>query len=114
MKIAIIQLNADSNKQNNIQNACNLVNKASNKNVDLILLPEVFNYRGPLIKRDLYQKIAEEIPGQSLVPLMEIALKNYQSTAGSLFLFDGVTLILDKIKLTKNQLCSLCSNLNHE
>ena len=60
MKIAIIQLNADSNKQNNIQNACNLVNEASNKNVDLILLPEVFNYRGPLVKRDLYQKIAEE------------------------------------------------------
>ena len=46
--------------------------------------------------------------------IKEIALKNYQSTAGNLFLFDGVTLILDKIKLTKNQLCSLCSNLNHE
>ena len=42
--------------------------------------------------------------------IKEIALKNYQSTAGNLFLFDGVTLILDKIKLTKNQLCSLCSN----
>ena len=46
--------------------------------------------------------------------IKEIALRNYQSTAGNLFLFDGVTLILDKIKLTKNQLCSLCSNLNHE
>tara|TARA_Y100001970_G_scaffold2704_1_gene3169 strand:+ start:21500 stop:22279 length:780 start_codon:yes stop_codon:yes gene_type:complete len=86
LKIAIIQLNADSNKQNNIQNACNLVNKASNKNVDLILLPEVFNYRGPLIKRDLYQKIAEEIPGQSLVPLMEIALKKKVNIlAGSIY-----------------------------
>ena len=33
--------------------------------------------------------------------IKEIALKDYQSTAGNLFLYDGLTLNLDKIKLKK-------------
>ena len=42
--------------------------------------------------------------------IKEIALKDYQSTAGNLFLYDGVTLNLDKIKLVKNYHCPTCSN----
>ena len=42
--------------------------------------------------------------------IKEIALKDYQSTAGNLFLYDGLTQNLEKIKLIKNYQCSLCSN----
>ena len=41
--------------------------------------------------------------------IKEIAIKDYQSTAGNLFLFDGVNLNLDKIKIVKNKNCPLCS-----
>ena len=42
--------------------------------------------------------------------IKEIAIKDYQSTAGNLFLFDGLSLNLDKIKLAKNYQCPICSN----
>ena len=42
--------------------------------------------------------------------IKEIALKNYQSTAGNLFLYDGLTLNIDKIRLIKNHQCPVCSN----
>ena len=41
--------------------------------------------------------------------IKEIAFKNYQSRAGYLFLYDGLAQSLDKIKLTKNQNCPMCS-----
>ena len=41
--------------------------------------------------------------------IKEIALKNYQSTAGNLFLYDGLTLNLDKIRVIKNNQCPVCS-----
>ena len=41
--------------------------------------------------------------------IKEIALKNYKSRAGYLFLYDGIAQSLDKIKLTKNKKCLVCS-----
>ena len=41
--------------------------------------------------------------------IKEIALKNYDSKAGYLFLYDGLTQSLDKINLTKNKNCPVCS-----
>ena len=41
--------------------------------------------------------------------IKEIALKDYQSTVGNLFLYDGLALNLDKIKLKKNHQCPVCS-----
>jgi len=41
--------------------------------------------------------------------IKEIALKNYTSRAGYLFLYDGLAQSLDKIKLTKNKKCPVCS-----
>ena len=41
--------------------------------------------------------------------IKEIALKDYQSTAGNLFLYDGLTQNLDKIRLIKNYECPVCS-----
>ena len=43
--------------------------------------------------------------------IKEIAIKNYQSTAGNLFLYDGFAQTLDKIKLIKNYKCPICSDL---
>ena len=41
--------------------------------------------------------------------IKEIALKDCESSAGNLFLYDGLTLNLDKIKLVKNHQCPVCS-----
>ncbi len=41
--------------------------------------------------------------------IKEIALKNYSSMAGYLFLYDGISQSLDKIKLIKNYDCPICS-----
>ena len=42
--------------------------------------------------------------------IKEIALKDYKSTAGNLFIYDGLDLNLEKIKLVKNAQCPICSN----
>ncbi len=42
--------------------------------------------------------------------IKEIALKNYSSMAGYLFLYDGMSQNLEKIKLIKNDKCPTCSN----
>lgn len=76
MKVALIQLNSGNNKKKNIENACLLIDKAAKKKADFVLLPEVFNYRGPLDTPEQFNQIAEEIPGESLYPLMEIAKDN--------------------------------------
>ena len=73
MNVALIQLNAGINKKQNIQNTCANVEKAIDKGAEFILLPEIFNYRGPLTGIDLFNEIAEEIPGESLIPLMKLA-----------------------------------------
>jgi len=86
MKVGVIQLNANSNKSANIDRACSLVKEAVKNGAEFILLPEVFNYRGPLSGIDLYQQIAEDIPGESIAPLMEMARKNgVYILAGSIY-----------------------------
>ncbi len=42
--------------------------------------------------------------------IKEIALKDYHSSAGVLYLYDGLTQSLDKIKLVKNYQCPVCSD----
>ena len=42
--------------------------------------------------------------------IKEIALFNYPSMAGYLFLYDGFSQSLDKIKIIKNNDCPICSN----
>ena len=76
MKVGLIQLNSGQNKKNNIHRTCGHIDKAIDGNAKLIVLPEVYNYRGPLIGSDLYYKIAENIPGESTQVLMEMAKTN--------------------------------------
>ena len=87
MKVAIIQLNAGEIKKNNITKACSLIEDAASKDAKLVLLPEVFNFRGPLEKRRTdFIEIAENIPGESILPLMKIAEDNdLNIIAGSIY-----------------------------
>ena len=43
--------------------------------------------------------------------IKEIALKNCDSRAGYLFMYDGLAQSLDKIKLVKDRNCPVCSTL---
>ena len=73
MKVAAIQLNAADDKDANIQRAQVLVRRAIAARARLIVLPEVFNYRGPLSREILSGSVAEKIPGSSTLPFMGLA-----------------------------------------
>ena len=75
MKVAVVQLSAGSNKKQNIKHAVDLVSRAIGQSAQFIVLPEAFNYRGPLSK-DSFLAIAEKIPGESTLPLISLARKS--------------------------------------
>ena len=76
MKIALVQFNAGPDKKLNIRRALSFVNQAVEKGAKFILLPEVFHYRGDLLKRENFLSASETIPGDSINPLMALAQKN--------------------------------------
>jgi deaminated glutathione amidase len=85
MKVAVVQTNAGSNKKQNVRRAVDLVSRAVSQGAEFIALPEAFNYRGPLSKENL-SAVAERIPGESILPFMEISKKsNVSILAGSIF-----------------------------
>jgi len=59
---AVIQLNARSDKSQNIENATKLIKKAAHKGAQLIALPELFNWRG---RRKEIPQNCETIPGHT-------------------------------------------------
>jgi len=73
MNVALVQLNSGDDKQKNIQKAVSKVKTAIDGGAEFILLPEIFNYRGKLAGTELFNEIAEEIPGESLIPFMDLA-----------------------------------------
>jgi len=73
MKTAVIQLNATNNKEKNVERALRLVHRAVAAQAKFILLPEVFHFRGTADPREGFQDIAENIPGPSIKPLMDVA-----------------------------------------
>lgn len=73
MKTAVIQLNASDNKERNIERALRLVRRAAARKAEFILLPEAFNFRGKADPRRGFRDAAEDIPGPSTVPLMDLA-----------------------------------------
>jgi len=86
MKIALIQLNAGSNKADNVAKAAAFVDRAARRGADLVCLPEIFNYRGPVTARQLKKSIAERVPGPSTEPFAALAKKHeIFILAGSVF-----------------------------
>ncbi|MCR4336783.1 MAG: carbon-nitrogen hydrolase family protein [Candidatus Omnitrophica bacterium] len=86
MKIALIQLNAGTDKKKNIAQAVEMVQEAAAHGAKFVALPEVFNYRGPMSYLALAGGVAEKIPGDSLKPLMALAQeKKIFILAGSIY-----------------------------
>jgi deaminated glutathione amidase len=72
-KVAVIQLNAGADKNQNIRRALDLVKKAITAGARLILLPEMFSFRGEISSFETLRDVAEDIPGPSTVPLKQMA-----------------------------------------
>ena len=86
MKAAVIQLSAGTDKKKNIEKAVWRVKEAIKRRARFILLPEVFIYRGKISGQGHLNTLAEDIPGESIQPLMELAGKHKVFIlAGSLY-----------------------------
>lgn len=86
MKVALVQMSSNEDKRENINRALRFVEEAVANNSQFILLPEVFNYRGPALDSSSIDSIAESIPGESVIPLTEIArAKRVFILAGSIY-----------------------------
>jgi len=72
IRIAAIQMNSGNNKEKNLKQAEKLIKQAVNKKAKLIVLPEVFNFRGSLSKAS---EVAEPIPGYSTNFIAKLAKK---------------------------------------
>lgn len=85
MKVALVQINAGTDKQDNLQKVIRFISQAANKKAELILLPEVFLYRGP-INRQNYKDIVEPLAGPTLRLLKDLAKDlKVHLLAGSLY-----------------------------
>lgn len=84
MNVAAIQLFAGDNKKENIRRAADLVEAAVSRKAEFISLPEIFSFRGS--SANGLSAVADDIPGESLFPLIEIAKKkNVFILAGSIY-----------------------------
>jgi predicted amidohydrolase len=63
-------LNAGADKRKNIEKATQLIEQAAQRGARLIVLPEVFNWRG---KRSEIKRNGEPIPGPTSIKMAELA-----------------------------------------
>jgi len=83
LKVAAVQLSSNENKERNISHAVKLVKEAIASKAEFIVLPESYNYRGN--SKKLFS-MSEEIPGKSLLPLIELAKQhNIWILAGTIY-----------------------------
>jgi predicted amidohydrolase len=73
VKVALVQLSATKDKKENVEKAQQLVRRAAARGAKFILLPEVFNYRGPLNAPKFFLSVPERIPGKSTKPFLSLA-----------------------------------------
>ena len=73
LKVAVCQMNSGDNKTKNLNQAKKLIKIALKKKPELICLPEVFNFRGPL---KVARENAELIPGYSTNVIAQLAKKH--------------------------------------
>lgn len=76
LKIALIQMRAANDKTENIRRATTFVRAAATKGARMVLLPEVFCFRGKLSLRLLRQEVAETVNGPTVKRFQEIAREN--------------------------------------
>ncbi len=111
MKVALVQMNSGADKNENIRRALNFVEQACRRQAgaEFVLLPEIFHYRGPAKKEELLKRIAEEIPGESSAPFLELARKEgvfillgsiYEKYSRRKQIFNTSILIDDRGKIT--------------
>lgn len=83
LRAAAIQLASNDNKKRNIARAVRFGKEAAAAGAEFIVFPETFNYRGDTLGLAL---VAEEIPGESLLPLIDLAKKHHVwILAGSIY-----------------------------
>ncbi|MEM2260100.1 MAG: nitrilase-related carbon-nitrogen hydrolase, partial [Candidatus Methanomethylicaceae archaeon] len=65
MKIGIIQIFSNENKEENIKKAIEYSEKAINEGAELLVLPELFNFHSIKSEKENYLKNAEDDEGQT-------------------------------------------------
>lgn len=88
MKTAVIQLNANSNKQDNLERVSKFIKEAAAKAARLIALPEVFNCRGSLEESSTNAEIFEQ--SESLKVVQKLAQElNLWILSGSILAYEN-------------------------
>ncbi|MCX8169515.1 MAG: carbon-nitrogen hydrolase family protein [Candidatus Methanomethyliaceae archaeon] len=76
MKVGIIQIYSDENKEENLRKALEYSEKVINEGAELLLLPELFNFHSPRGKKEDYIKNAESDYGSTIKELLRLAKRN--------------------------------------
>lgn len=85
-KVAVVQLNAQDDQKRNIRQALRLVEKAVDHGARLIVLPEIFSYRGKIDSVSDLATVVEDIPGPSTAPFQALASQHGVTiVAGSIY-----------------------------
>lgn len=77
MKVALIQFNAGANKSDNIRRALEFVKEAAAHQAQWILLPEIFNFRGDIRRKEVLRQIREPIPGPTTQTFLDFACHHH-------------------------------------
>ena len=72
MRVALVQMNSQDDKAENLERAEQLVGQAAAWGSDLVLLPELWTYLGP---RKRHAEVAEPIPGETSELLSRLAAR---------------------------------------
>ncbi len=75
MKVALIQFNATSSKEDNVLRASTSIIKAAKAGAKLVLLPEIFNYRRDSRNKAQVSSARETIPGPTTKVFGQLAAK---------------------------------------
>ncbi|MEM2178563.1 MAG: nitrilase-related carbon-nitrogen hydrolase [candidate division WOR-3 bacterium] len=75
MKIGIIQIFSNENKEENIKKAIEYSEKAINEGAELLVLPELFNFHSIKSEKENYLKNAEDDEGQTIKEFLSLSKK---------------------------------------
>jgi len=73
MRVAVIQLNATADREENVEKALSLVHRAAANGAELVVLPEYTTYLGPY---GLFEEMSEPIPGPTTARLADAARRH--------------------------------------